>query len=269
LNLLTYRNLGRLGRLGLARRLQSVRPVFPPWDYQHVFNVPPEWFVHADELALAIDAPDIATDLDPTPRHYLQHLPYLDAAGAEIRAAFTLTDWAADFLEQSDGYHWLVDLEAQPGIRTLAAVHVRRGDTLRNPPGTLKPLGPAYFEEAIAQAKAAGATDVVAFTEGDEGRGWVERNVPAVDIILTGPERPVERYETAEPVDWVDMLLMARCDMHVLSNATYGWWGAWLADGGPVWYPDPWFGPLLEPEHRANQFTYPQWHPVPAPLATD
>jgi hypothetical protein len=276
-NLLTYRKLGRLGRLGnqlwqigatvgLARRLQSVKPVFPPWDYQSVFNVPDEWFVYEDELALAIDSPDIAVDLGTPesigPRHYLQHLPYLLSAEAEIRQAFTPSPKAEAVLDILWAEYELDQL--QPPI---VAVHVRRGDTLNNPPDTLNPLDASYYFSGILGALNAGANTVAIFTDDP---AWArDRLYHAAYKIVSGPQRDVGGYHDRAPNDWSDLLLMARCDMHVISNATYGWWGAWLANREHVWYPEPWFGAKLAPEHEANVFTYPHWTAITAPRSND
>lgn len=40
--------------------------------------------------------------------------------------------------------------------------------------------------------------------------------------------------------DLLDMYLMSRCHMHVISNSTYSWWGAMLAAKRIVVYPLPW-----------------------------
>ena len=50
---------------------------------------------------------------------------------------------------------------------------------------------------------------------------------------------------------------MTQCSDFIISNSTYSWWGAWLADTGTVIAPHVWFGPNnaskslkdLYPEH--------------------
>ena len=40
-----------------------------------------------------------------------------------------------------------------------------------------------------------------------------------------------------------DLYLMTKCSDFIISNSTYSWWGAWLANKGTVIAPDTWFGP--------------------------
>ena len=52
------------------------------------------------------------------------------------------------------------------------------------------------------------------------------------------------RLEAIAPVtvvegnaDWLDLLLMARCNRHVVSNSTYAWWGAFLSGDSEPTHP--------------------------------
>lgn len=40
--------------------------------------------------------------------------------------------------------------------------------------------------------------------------------------------------------DLMDLLLIARCRLHILANSSYSWWGARLAGSEGVLYPRPW-----------------------------
>ena len=77
---LTYPQLGRVGRLGnsmwelastvgMARKL-GMDPLFPPtWAYRPIFSVPDEMF----GTEKGPISSDLATELDPSERPYLQH----------------------------------------------------------------------------------------------------------------------------------------------------------------------------------------------------
>jgi hypothetical protein len=45
--------------------------------------------------------------------------------------------------------------------------------------------------------------------------------------------------------DVVEFNLMQTCDVHIISNSTFSWWAAYLADSSTVVAPDTWFGPEL------------------------
>ena len=41
---------------------------------------------------------------------------------------------------------------------------------------------------------------------------------------------------------YYDMCLMSKCDMHIIANSSFSWWGAYLADNSTVIAPLSWFG---------------------------
>ena len=100
-------------------------------------------------------------------------------------------------------------------------MHVRRGDYASH--DVFEGLGPDYYARA-ADTIAEAVGEVAVFVFSDDPR-WCAEHL-AFDHATTIVDRPL-------PPDrhWEDLALMARCRHHVISNSSYGWWGAWLAPG--------------------------------------
>lgn len=104
------------------------------------------------------------------------------------------------------------------------AVHVRRGDYVSlvaaaKLHGTL-PL--AYYVAAIAQMrKAVGKPRFYVFS--DEP-AWCATHLPLQAHEL----RQVSHNHGLDA--WQDLVLMGRCQHHIIANSSFSWWGAWLAD---------------------------------------
>jgi hypothetical protein len=108
------------------------------------------------------------------------------------------------------------------------AVQVRRGDYLaKASEGFHGVMTRDYFLRGI---ELTGKKNVYIFTD---DTSWCEENLPGT-VVNTGSRH------------W-DIQLMSECNSIVVSNSTFGWWGAWLGDqrghkpGRVVVAPRKWF----------------------------
>ena len=132
-----------------------------------------------------------------------------------------------------------LELNVPPG-RTPVAVQVRKTDYAQHP--RLDVVAPAYFKKAMEFMREKLKDPHFFFTSDD--LAWCRqnfRNLPDVTIMRKHTE-------------FDGLRMMAACKAHIISNSTYGWWGAWLAEDGPVVAPDKW--------HMVPG-SYGPWKPVP------
>lgn len=102
-------------------------------------------------------------------------------------------------------------------------------------------------------------TDYIAKKDFHHNLGWEEYYVPAIDEIKKVNSKAKfvifsDDYEWCKEnldpsflyhdfVDpYHDMCLMSKCDMHIIANSSFSWWGAYLADKSTVVAPVRWFG---------------------------
>jgi hypothetical protein len=112
------------------------------------------------------------------------------------------------------------------------AIQIRRGDYLNNPYFDIIEWS-TYLPRAMAHiGKLAGDVRFMAFSDDPE---WCRRNPLLERAIIHDP--PCSGIADA-------MYLMSLCSYHIISNSSYGWWGAYLANssgGGRVVAPAQWF----------------------------
>jgi len=102
------------------------------------------------------------------------------------------------------------------------AVTVRRGDYLALP-DVFAQLGEEYYGEAI---KAFPGHQFVVFSDDPV---WCAENLAWADIVMpcSAPGQ--------------DLALLSNFKNHIIANSSFGWWGAWLANGKKVIAPKNWF----------------------------
>lgn len=159
---------------------------------------------------------------------YWQSHHYFSAIAEQIRRELTLrvpgSGPVARLLAETDG-------------RNRIGVHVRRGDyvAVANVRDTHGFQSAAYFQRSVARISALCESEPVVIAVSDDPR-WVADNidfgVETLHAELQGPLHPTEALS-----------LLSCCDHHVISNSTFSWWGAWLAEKPrqQVIYPSRWF----------------------------
>ncbi|SEM69141.1 Glycosyl transferase family 11 [bacterium A37T11] len=141
---------------------------------------------------------------------YWQHHDYVDKVGDQLRK-----DFVFPALDPSPNLELLKELGQE---EKSVAIHVRRGDYLKDPYlGGLVNL--AYFENGISYMKERLAHP--RFYVFSDDMAWCKENLPlGNDAIFVDWNIGNESYR--------DMQLISQCKHAIISNSTFSWWGAWL-----------------------------------------
>ena len=131
----------------------------------------------------------------------------------------------------------------------LVAVHVRRGDYVdtgyQDVWGNLARDG--YYDRAVALL-------------GDD----VTYLVFSDDIPWCRASLGIERAEFVDADHGTSLAVMAGCDVNVVANSSYSWWGAYLNPAADVYAPSRWFGPAMGPPNdRQDDIVPPAWRTIP------
>ena len=115
-------------------------------------------------------------------------------------------------------------------VDTPIALHIRRGDYLRNSDQHTN-LGLDYYKASLEKFDK--ERTVIIFSDDP---GWCKEQ-----DLFSG-----DRFLVAEGNDsYTDLCLMSLCSDFIIANSSFSWWGAWLSKGVDkiVCAPDNWFGP--------------------------
>lgn len=104
----------------------------------------------------------------------------------------------------------------------IVAVTVRRGDYL-SLPDVFHNLGDSYYRDALEIFP---DHTVVVFSDDP---AWCTENLEWADYVM-----PCNTAVT-------DLSLLSSFKNHIIANSSFGWWGAWLANGNTVVAPRDWF----------------------------
>lgn len=208
---------------------------FPPWDYAPFFSIPGQCFSGEPGR----DVTTLVPHLPPAVAPYLQDYGLFSRAAPRVREWLQPSTLAHEQLSQYETFRKLE--------KPILSVHVRRGDNVPGAdPGVrdkhlYHPMPPLDYYKRAIKMYAGSYASIAVF--GDDW-SWNIRNVPG-DYHHTGQPRTKEHlpgYATEPFSDWVDLFLQAECQYHIVSNSTFGWWGAFLANDPSPIVPRPWFG---------------------------
>ncbi len=132
-------------------------------------------------------------------------------------------------------------LAAQLRSDTAVALHVRRGDYVSNPKdaATLGFIGKPYYQKAVSVAcsSISGGPTFFVFSDDlawcQQNFGWLPGPVTFIDQVICD----------RRPVHQLDFQLLSQSKRFILSNSTFAWWAAWLAEAQDklVIAPKAWF----------------------------
>jgi hypothetical protein len=139
---------------------------------------------------------------------YFSHIA--DLLIADLTPVDSLSDASSAIAKQID-------------LGVSVALHVRRGDyvSLAAAAELHGALPVAYYEKAMARvSEIVGQARYFVFSDDVQ---WCRTHLLLADDAVfvthnTGPDA------------WQDLVLMARCEHHIIANSSFSWWGAWLAD---------------------------------------
>lgn len=235
--MITYSELGRMGRLGNAlfqiattlahANKMGASAAFPSsWEYRQQFP----------RLAFRDSMPDFPRiseegfHYSPLPEKddidlwgYFQSPLYFDDIFPLIRSIFPYSKKKRE---------------------KVCSVHVRRGDYLEL--RDYHPVQPLeYFTYHIENSKG-----IDAFLVFSDDPDWCRSNlggIPRTEIVYGNT--PVE-----------DMEIMTGCERHIISNSSFSWWGAYLSNSPYVIHPRIWFGNAYA-HYSTKDLIPPHWLP--------
>jgi hypothetical protein len=133
--------------------------------------------------------------------------------------------------------------------KPLVSVHVRRGDYVN--PGTEDHWGNLASDGYYRRAVEAIGSDVTYLVFSDD-LAWCRRTLD------------LEGAEFADFDTGTSLCLMTGCDVNVIANSTFSWWGAFLNPMAEVYAPSRWFGPAMTPPNdRQDDILPPAWRTIP------
>lgn len=206
------------GLSGIRRRLFFFQQNHKPYEFRKVITEPS--FSYNPEIVNK--TPDEAYLLG-----YWQTEKYFKEVSSVIRDDFTPLKTFSSVFQRC---------EEKIANQVTASLHVRRGDYVSDPRYQKKYLtcSLTYYKRAINKLRET-SSDLNVYVFSDDIEWARNELVDCQSLSFVGREDDLTDLE--------ELILMSKCNHHIISNSTYGWWGAWLNQkpGKMVIAPFQWF----------------------------
>lgn len=214
--MITFSNLGKLGRLG--NQLFQISAVvghsmnsgynycFPDWEYNSYMKTPLPTTKNFSHLSKYIERDPWAFHSIPKNDNmdlygYFQNSLYFDSYRGKILEILTVSD------EVEEKVNFI--MRDYAGKR-ITAVHVRRGDYLKFP--NHHPISSIdYYNRSIEILK----NDTDLFMVFSDDIEWCK-------------EQFIGNFVFSEEDEFIDLCKMSKCDNFIIANSSFSWWGSYL-----------------------------------------
>ena len=205
----------------------------PPWSHRFIesggsCNFDPAVFEQPDGTAF---------------EGYFQSYRYLDGCGDELRR---LLRFRFEYRARAEAARYAYRRRYR---RPMVAVNVRRGDYLVP---HMEPRWGNLARDGYYQRVAATLGDDVVYLVFSDDLDWCRHN-----LVL-------EPAEFADFDPFTSLVLMAGCEVNVVANSSFSWWGAYLNPTSEVYAPTPWWRDMEPPNDRQDDIVPPRWRTVAA-----
>jgi hypothetical protein len=151
---------------------------------------------------------------------YFQNEKYFNKNRESILEVFNINNKSKDMVDS---------FTSRCGVKKITAIHVRRGDYL-NLSQHHPIISMDYYMSAIKMLSEETEKYVV-FSDDIE---WCMDNFRSVDNL--------EYHYSGD--EFIDMVVMSKCDNHIIANSSFSWWGSYLSrKNGKCIAPSNWLGP--------------------------
>lgn len=249
--MLSFNNLGRLGRLGNQMfQYASLKGIAD--SNKETFVIPRTELFDIFEMSGATIGQQNIQTIQESFFHFDESL-FSDCKNKDILGYFQSEKYfinIEDSIRKDFSFKKAIYQPCWNMIKDIPetiSLHVRRGDYLKkpecHPPCTID-----YYQQALSKFDE--NIPVLIFTD---DINWCEnQELFSSDRFLIAKGNAVE----------ADLCLMAMCHNHILSNSSLAWWGAWLANSKKVVAPKRWFGPALP--HNTEDLYLSHWELIDA-----
>lgn len=173
---------------------------------------------------------------------YFQSEKYFKDIEEQVRHAFVFSKRIWEGLDRELEIKMKKYLE-QIGNALAVSIHVRRGDYLTTGEVFGGICTEDYYRKAIERILE-DFPEALFFVFSNDVK-WVKEWIPRLcaELKFSEVNRFVVIEGATEDTGYLDMLLMSRCNHHILANSSFSWWAAWLnpVRNKQVIVPSVWF----------------------------